>query len=49
VWAFIGIIYKRTMPDSEFYLSIVVFAAAGISLILATIVFQAVQRFVKKG
>ncbi|MCF8365684.1 MAG: hypothetical protein K9H16_07880 [Bacteroidales bacterium] len=48
VWAFIGIIYKRTMPGTEFYLSVVVFASAGIFLILATIIFQAVKKFVRK-
>lgn len=49
IWAFAGIIYKRTMPGEEFYLSVVIAASAGIFLIAATIIFQTVKRFVKKG
>ena len=49
IWAFIGIILKRTSPGQEFYLSIIIAAAAGIFLIAATIIFQAAKRFVKKA
>ena len=48
IWAFIGIIYKRIQPEQEFYLSIIIAAAAGIFLIASTIIFQAVKRFAKK-
>lgn len=49
IWAFAGIIYKRAMPEEEFYLSIVISASAGIFLVAATLIFQAVKRFVRKG
>lgn len=49
IWAFVGIIYKRSMPGSEFYLSVVTAASAGIFLIAATIIFQVVKRFARKG
>jgi hypothetical protein len=52
IWALAGIIYKRTQPEEEFYLSVVIAAFSGIFLIASTIVYQAVKRFTmpsKKG
>jgi len=49
IWAFVGIIYKRSQPGEDFYLSIIITASAGIFLIAATLIFQAVKRFVRKG
>ncbi len=48
VWAFAGIIYKRGMAGEDFYLSIVVFASAGIVVLVATIIFQLVKKYARK-
>lgn len=49
IWAFIGIVSKRVSAGEPLYLSIVILASAGIFLIAATIIFQAVKRFVRRG
>jgi len=48
VWALIGIISKRTMPGEDFYLWIILMAAAGIFVIIAAIIFQLVKKFFQK-
>jgi hypothetical protein len=47
IWAFSGIIYKQITSESVIYSTIIYSAFAGIFLIVTTVIFQSVKRFIK--
>lgn len=48
IWAFVGIISKRVSVGEPFYLSIIIFASAGIFLIVSTNIYQAIKGYVRR-
>jgi hypothetical protein len=48
IWAFVGIISKRVSVGEPFYLSIIIFASAGIFLIVSTVIYQAIKGYLRR-
>ncbi len=48
IWAFVGIIAKRVSIGEPFFLSIIIFASAGIFLIVSTVIYQAIKGYLRR-